>query len=167
MPKSSTYSDSEACKRHMAPIQPPAFTNTHCSSSSGSTWPGCSLRSSTISREKASSWSSPDAKRRGVGKTSPLSESGKEGALRKRSSARFYSVSAHSAPRPHRLTCVLSSKLSYLFSLEDEALSTQPQPDRLDQHRHNSQKQGDPCPPPAHSPRHPSGQPGTTNVRPN
>lgn len=102
-----------------------------------------------------------------MGETRSRSELGEEGALGKRSSARLRSVSAHPSPRPHRLTRVLSSNLRYFFSLEDEALRTQPQPDDLDQNRNNSQKQGDPCPPSAHGPRHPSGQPGTTNVRPN
>lgn len=53
-------------------------------------------------------------------------------ARRRPRAAQLRSASAHPAPRPHRLTRVLSSKLRYLFSLEDEALSTQPQPDNLD-----------------------------------
>lgn len=61
VPKSSTYSVREACSRHMEPIQPPAFTNTHCRSSSGRMWPGCFFRSSTMILENASSWSSPAA----------------------------------------------------------------------------------------------------------
>lgn len=40
VPNSSRYSVSEAWRRHMEPIQPPAFTNTHCRSSSGRMWPG-------------------------------------------------------------------------------------------------------------------------------
>lgn len=63
VPKSSTYSVSDACRRHMEPIHPPAFTNTHCRSSSGRMWPGCFFRSSTMILEKASSWSSPAAPR--------------------------------------------------------------------------------------------------------
>lgn len=47
----------------MEPIHPPAFTNTHCRSSSGKMWPGCFFRSSTMILEKASSWSSPVAPR--------------------------------------------------------------------------------------------------------
>lgn len=81
--------------------------------------------------------------------------------------ARLRSVSAHPTLRPHRLTRILSSKLRYFFSREDEVLSAQPQPGGLDQHCDNSQNQGDPCPPPSRGPRHSSGQPGTTNVRPN
>lgn len=121
MPKSSTYSDSEACKRHMAPIQPPAFTNTHCSSSSGSTWPGCSLRSSTISREKASSWSSPDAKRSGVGETSPRSGLRGEGALGKRSTEPLQAGPPGSPPSPAHQRTVEQAALSLLAGRRSSA----------------------------------------------
>lgn len=40
VPNNSKYSVREACSTHMEPIQPPAFTNTHCRSSSGRMWPG-------------------------------------------------------------------------------------------------------------------------------
>lgn len=59
VPNSSTYSVRDACSRHMDPIHPPAFTNTHCKSSSGRMWPGYFFRSSTTTLEKACSWSWP------------------------------------------------------------------------------------------------------------
>lgn len=90
---------------------------------------------------------------------------GSAGKTPSESAAPLGSGQAHPAPRPHPLTRVLSSKLRYLFPLEDEALRTQPQPDGLGQHGGDSQKQGDPCPPAAHGPLHPSGQPGTDQRR--
>uniref|UniRef100_A0A0E9THV9 Uncharacterized protein n=1 Tax=Anguilla anguilla TaxID=7936 RepID=A0A0E9THV9_ANGAN len=55
VPKSRTYSVSEACSRHMEPIHPPALTDTHCRSSSGRMCPGYVLRSSTTTLAKARS----------------------------------------------------------------------------------------------------------------
>ena len=40
VPKNRTYSVSDACKRYIDPIQPPALINSHSLTSSGNTWPG-------------------------------------------------------------------------------------------------------------------------------
>lgn len=44
VPKNRIYSVTEACKRHMLPIHPPAFMKIHCMSSSGRMCPGYFLR---------------------------------------------------------------------------------------------------------------------------
>lgn len=84
-----------------------------------------------------------------MGETCPGLRLGGEGALGKRSSVPLCAGPSCYPPSPahpltrspvHPLTSVLSSKLRYLFLLEDEVLSTQPQPHRLGQHRGNSQK---------------------------
>lgn len=64
-------------------------------------------------------------------------------------------------PFTRRLTRVLPSQLRDLFVLEDEALSSQPEPDHLGQHSRDRQEQRGPRPPPAHGPTHPGGWPGT------
>lgn len=53
LPKKRTYSVRDACSRHMDPIQPPAFMNTHCRSFSGRMCPGYFFRNSLCSSWKA------------------------------------------------------------------------------------------------------------------
>lgn len=146
----------------MAPIQPPAFTNTHCSSSSGNTWPGCSRRSSTISLEKASSWSSPGGDRGTTVRASTTPNSGKAPLKLPARLGPPQPSALHPFTRPviRRLTRVLPGQLCDLFVLEDEALRAHPEPDHLGQHSCGSQEQRGPQPPPAHCPLHPGGRPG-------